>query len=86
MVTLIHALRSRGLKRGIASPRLGGGEATAVAIEVDWIVTKAGVGWASTGRVQPSRGYDTAARSGAHVQGERQGERDDFHARAGDGP
>ncbi len=35
MVTLIHALRSRGLKRGIASLCLGGGEATAVAIEVD---------------------------------------------------
>jgi acetyl-CoA acetyltransferase len=35
MVTLIHALRSRGLKRGIGSLCLGGGEATAVAIEVD---------------------------------------------------
>lgn len=34
MVTLIHALRNRGLKRGIASLCIGGGEATAVAIEV----------------------------------------------------
>ena len=34
IVTLIHALRSRGLKRGIASLCLGGGEATAVAVEV----------------------------------------------------
>jgi acetyl-CoA C-acetyltransferase len=33
MVTLIHALRRRGLKRGIASLCLGGGEATAVAVE-----------------------------------------------------
>ncbi len=34
IVTLIHALRNRGLKRGIASLCLGGGEATAVAIEL----------------------------------------------------
>ncbi|MCE0495467.1 thiolase family protein [Vibrio salinus] len=33
VVTLIHALRSRGLKKGIASLCIGGGEATAVAIE-----------------------------------------------------
>ncbi|MGF6904973.1 acetyl-CoA C-acyltransferase [Paraburkholderia sp. GAS348] len=33
IVTLIHALRARGLKRGIASLCLGGGEATAIAIE-----------------------------------------------------
>ncbi|WP_341646205.1 acetyl-CoA C-acetyltransferase [Thauera sp. SDU_THAU2] len=35
LVTLIGALRKRGLKRGIASLCIGGGEATAVAIEVD---------------------------------------------------
>jgi acetyl-CoA C-acetyltransferase len=34
LVTLIHALRHRGLKRGIASLCLGGGEAVAIAIEV----------------------------------------------------
>src|SRR5574338_451153 len=34
IVTLIHALRQRGLKRGIASLCIGGGEATAVALEV----------------------------------------------------
>jgi acetyl-CoA C-acetyltransferase len=33
LVTLTHALRARGLKRGIASLCIGGGEATAVAIE-----------------------------------------------------
>ena len=33
LVTLIHALRARGLKRGIASLCIGGGEATAVAVE-----------------------------------------------------
>lgn len=32
--TLIHALRKRGLKRGIASLCIGGGEATALALEV----------------------------------------------------
>ena len=35
IVTLIHALRARGLKRGIASQCIGGGEATAVALEID---------------------------------------------------
>ncbi len=34
MVTLIHALKQRGLKRGIASLCIGGGEATAIAIEL----------------------------------------------------
>ncbi len=34
LVTLIHALRMRGLKRGIACLCIGGGEATAVAVEV----------------------------------------------------
>jgi acetyl-CoA C-acetyltransferase len=34
IVTLIHALRARGLKRGIASQCIGGGEATAIAVEV----------------------------------------------------
>ena len=34
-VTLLHALRARGLKRGIATQCIGGGEATAIAIEVE---------------------------------------------------
>ncbi|MBA2690760.1 MAG: acetyl-CoA C-acyltransferase [Burkholderiales bacterium] len=34
LVTLIHALHKRGLKRGIAALCIGGGEATAVAVEV----------------------------------------------------
>ncbi|MDR2853277.1 MAG: acetyl-CoA C-acyltransferase [Burkholderiaceae bacterium] len=34
MVTLIYALRSRGKKRGVATLCIGGGEATAVAIEL----------------------------------------------------
>ena len=34
MVTLIHALKARGLKRGLATLCIGGGEGTAVAIEV----------------------------------------------------
>jgi acetyl-CoA C-acetyltransferase len=34
MTTLIHALRKRGLKRGIASLCIGGGEATAIAVEI----------------------------------------------------
>jgi acetyl-CoA C-acetyltransferase len=34
LTTLIHALKSRGKKRGIASLCIGGGEATAIAIEV----------------------------------------------------
>lgn len=33
-VTLLHALRARGLKRGIATQCIGGGEATAIAIEI----------------------------------------------------
>ncbi len=35
IVTLIHALRRRGLKRGVASLCIGGGEATAVGIEIN---------------------------------------------------
>ena len=34
MVTLIHALRDKGLKRGVASLCIGGGEATAIALEL----------------------------------------------------
>ena len=34
IVTLIHALKARGLKRGIASLCIGGGEATAIALEI----------------------------------------------------
>ena len=34
VVTLIHALKTHGLKRGIASACIGGGEATALALEV----------------------------------------------------
>jgi acetyl-CoA C-acetyltransferase len=34
VVTLVHALKARGLKRGIAALCIGGGEATAVAVEV----------------------------------------------------
>jgi acetyl-CoA C-acetyltransferase len=34
LVTLIHALKARGLRRGIATLCIGGGEATAVALEV----------------------------------------------------
>ena len=34
ITTLIHALRARGLKRGVASQCIGGGEATAIAIEL----------------------------------------------------
>lgn len=34
-VTLLHALRRRGLRRGIASLCIGGGEATALAIELN---------------------------------------------------
>ena len=33
MVTLLSALKARGLKRGIASLCIGGGEATAIALE-----------------------------------------------------
>ncbi len=35
IVTLVNALKSKGLKRGVASLCIGGGEATAVAIELD---------------------------------------------------
>jgi len=34
LTTLIHALRSRGMRRGIASLCIGGGEATAIAVEL----------------------------------------------------
>ena len=34
IVTLLHALRARGLRKGVASLCLGGGEATATAIEI----------------------------------------------------
>ncbi|GAB1061669.1 thiolase family protein [Shewanella algae] len=34
LVTLVHALKARGLKRGMASLCIGGGEATAMAIEI----------------------------------------------------
>lgn len=34
MLTLIHALQARGLRKGVATLCLGGGEATAVALEV----------------------------------------------------
>lgn len=34
LVTLLAALQQRGLKRGVASVCIGGGEATAVAIEL----------------------------------------------------
>ncbi|KGJ93620.1 acetyl-CoA C-acyltransferase [Thalassotalea sp. ND16A] len=34
MVTLIHALKQRGLSKGVASLCIGGGEATAIAIEM----------------------------------------------------
>ena len=34
IVTLLHALKARGGKRGIASLCIGGGEATALAVEL----------------------------------------------------
>jgi acetyl-CoA C-acetyltransferase len=34
ITTLIHALRARGLKRGVAALCIGGGEATAIAVEL----------------------------------------------------
>lgn len=34
LVTLIHALQARGLRRGVASLCIGGGEATAMAVEI----------------------------------------------------
>jgi acetyl-CoA C-acetyltransferase len=33
MVTLLHALEARDLKRGVAAICIGGGEGTAIAIE-----------------------------------------------------
>jgi acetyl-CoA C-acetyltransferase len=35
LVTLIYALRQRGLKRGLATLCLGGGEAVALAIDIE---------------------------------------------------
>ena len=35
IVTLIHALKERGLTRGLASLCLGGGEAVAMAVEIE---------------------------------------------------
>jgi len=35
IVTLLHALRSRNLKRGVAALCIGGGEATAIGIEIN---------------------------------------------------
>jgi acetyl-CoA C-acetyltransferase len=35
LTTLIYALKDRGLRRGIASLCLGGGEAVAMAIEIE---------------------------------------------------
>ncbi len=34
LITLINALKQRGLKRGVASLCIGGGEGTAVAVEL----------------------------------------------------
>ena len=34
VVTLLAALKARGLKRGVASLSIGGGEATALAVEL----------------------------------------------------
>jgi len=34
MVTLLHAMQARGLKKGVATLCIGGGEATAVALEM----------------------------------------------------
>jgi acetyl-CoA C-acetyltransferase len=33
IVTLLHALEARNLKRGVAALCIGGGEATAIAVE-----------------------------------------------------
>jgi acetyl-CoA C-acetyltransferase len=35
LVTLLYALRRRGLKRGVAALCLGGGEAVALAVELE---------------------------------------------------
>jgi acetyl-CoA C-acetyltransferase len=40
LVTLIHALQQRNLKRGIASLCLGGGEAVALAVELESVNSK----------------------------------------------
>ncbi len=34
VTTLVHALRKRGLRRGVATQCIGGGEATAIAVEI----------------------------------------------------
>ena len=34
LVTLLHALKARGLKKGLATLCIGGGEATAMAVEM----------------------------------------------------
>ncbi|MBP7413940.1 MAG: acetyl-CoA C-acetyltransferase, partial [Giesbergeria sp.] len=34
IVTLLHALQARGLKKGLATLCIGGGEATAMAVEL----------------------------------------------------
>jgi len=34
IVTLIHALKARGLKKGVATLCIGGGEGTALAVEL----------------------------------------------------
>jgi acetyl-CoA C-acetyltransferase len=34
LVTLLHALQARGMKKGLASLCIGGGEATSMAIEM----------------------------------------------------
>jgi acetyl-CoA C-acetyltransferase len=34
IVTLLHALQARGGRRGVASLCIGGGEATAIAVEI----------------------------------------------------
>ena len=34
LTTLVHGLRNRNLKRGVASLCIGGGEATALAVEI----------------------------------------------------
>jgi acetyl-CoA C-acetyltransferase len=35
LITLIHALKDRGLKRGLAALCLGGAEAVALAVELE---------------------------------------------------
>ena len=36
LTTLLYALKDRGLKKGVASLCLGGGEAVAMAVESEW--------------------------------------------------